>query len=79
MCRIVAVRLDDSGKTLLGDGQEGVTGTSSLDSIYSDVDRPILSHEQLLRPSRASQAKGLTVPFLNPTLIDKALASSRCT
>lgn len=36
------MRLDDCGQSLLGDGQEGVSRSSSFDSIHSDVNGAVL-------------------------------------
>jgi hypothetical protein len=42
MCRVVTVCLDNGGKTLLGNREEGVTRASSFDGVDRDVDRPVL-------------------------------------
>jgi hypothetical protein len=51
-----------------------MSGTSSLDRVDGDIDRSVLGHQ-----TGPNQDKQLTVPFLKPTLMDRALASSLCT
>jgi hypothetical protein len=79
VCRVVAVSLDNGGKTLLGDGEEGVARASGFDGIDSNVDRAVLFVSCAQEALYALTGEGLTVPFLNPTLMDKALANSRWT
>ena len=85
MRRLVSSSLNDGGETLLGDREEGVSGRSSSDGVDGDVDRSVLRKRsgsewvsvigEVL--DERDEKFGLTVPFLNPTAMDNAEASSR--
>ena len=83
--RLVPAGLDDGRETLLGDREEGVASGGSPDGVDGDVDRSVLRKERRKEARGQSQSKedrekdavGLTVPFLNPTAMLNADASSR--